>query len=464
MKMKRSEKLGMLTGLVVGVLLLLISVFMIFQTTCKVWGSQITPTQAEKNGLENSFRYTDGKLKSTTERMTRSLTRVVKPSNATAQGIDVSYHQGTIDWEKVKNSGQVDFAIIRCGFGMNETKQDDSKWKYNSSECERLGIPYGVYLYSYADTVAKAKSEANHVIRLIKGKKLSYPIYYDMEEKTVLNSTNMTRTKAAQIAQAFFSTLEAAGYKNLGIYSNASRFDSKLADGKLTASIFNQYPKWVASYNDTCKYQGNYHMWQYSNVGTIDGISENVDLNFKIGNWKKAGFTPKKVTLDKTSLTMTTGTSKTIKAYDPANSAYKLSVQWKSSNTKIATVDKNGKITAKSAGKVNITAVLNSQAKATCQVSIAPKPTKIKSVKKSGKNGIKVTWNKVSGISNYQIYMSTKARSGFKKIATISAQKTSYTKTKLKKGKKYYFKIRTAKKVSGTYYYSSYTAVKSIKR
>ena len=184
----------------------------------------------------------------------------------------------------MKNSGQVDFAIIRCGFGMNETKQDDSKWKYNSSECERLGIPYGVYLYSYADTVAKAKSEANHVIRLIKGKKLSYPIYYDMEEKTVLNSTNMTRTKAAQIAQAFFSTLEAAGYKNLGIYSNASRFDSKLADGKLTASIFNQYPKWVASYNDTCKYQGNYHMWQYSNVGTIDGISENVDLNFKIGN------------------------------------------------------------------------------------------------------------------------------------------------------------------------------------
>ena len=62
MKMKRSEKLGMLTGLVVGVLLLLISVFMIFQTTCKVWGSQITPTQAAKNGLENSFRYADGSL------------------------------------------------------------------------------------------------------------------------------------------------------------------------------------------------------------------------------------------------------------------------------------------------------------------------------------------------------------------------------------------------------------------
>ena len=464
--MRRSEKLGMLTGLIVGTILLLISFLMGVKPVCKVWGSQTayTASEAEKKGVENSFRYKDGKLIVNSNKSGRSIARVIKPSNTTAQGIDVSYRQGDIDWGKVKNSGQVDFAIIRCGFGMNETKQDDSKWKYNSSECERLGIPYGVYLYSYADTVAKAKSEAIHVIRLIKGKKLSYPIYYDMEEKTVLNSTNMTRTKAAQIAQAFFSTLEAAGYKNLGIYSNASRFDSKLADGKLTASIFNQYPKWVASYNDTCKYQGNYHMWQYSNVGTIDGISENVDLNFKIGNWKKAGFTPKKVTLDKTSLTMTTGTSKTIKAYDPANSAYKLSVQWKSSNTKIATVDKNGKITAKSAGKVNITAVLNSQAKATCQVSIAPKPTKIKSVKKSGKNGIKVTWNKVSGISNYQIYMSTKSKSGFKKIATVSASKTSYTKTKLKKGKRYYFKIRTAKKVSGAYYYSSYTAVKSAKR
>ena len=90
--------------------------------------------------------------------------------------------------------------------------------------------------------------------------------------------------------------------------------------------------------------------------------------------------------------------------------------------------------------------------------------SKIKSVKKSGKNGIKITWNKVSGISNYQIYMSTKSKSGFKKIATVSASKTSYTKTKLKKGKRYYFKIRTAKKVSGAYYYSSYTAVKSAKR
>ena len=376
MKMKRSEKLGMFTGLVVGVLLLLISVFMIFQTTCKVWGSQITPTQAEKNGLENSFRYTDGKLKSTTERMTRSLTRVVKPSNATAQGIDVSYHQGTIDWEKVKNSGQVDFAIIRCGIGMDQTNQDDTQWENNTSECERLGIPYGTFLYSYADTVEKARSEAQHVIRLVQGKNLTYPIYYDMEDNSVMNKID-SKT-AGEIAQTFLNTLEANGYKNVAVYSSKSLFETKL-----TADIFNRYPRWVAHYNDTCGYQGSYHMWQYTNKGQIDGITGNVDLDYKIGNWTSAGYTPA--------------------------------------------------------------------------------PT-IKSLKKSGKKAIKITYKKVSGVSGYQIYMSTKKKSGYKKIATLSSKKSSYTKGKLKKGKKYYFKVRTMKKVSGKYRYSSFSKVRSIKR
>ena len=403
MKMKRSEKLGMFTGLVVGVLLLLISVFMIFQTTCKVWGSQITPTQAEKNGLENSFRYTDGKLKSTTERMTRSLTRVVKPSNATAQGIDVSYHQGKIDWEKVKNSGQVDFAIIRCGIGMDQTNQDDTQWENNTSECERLGIPYGTFLYSYADTVEKARSEAQHVIRLVQGKNLTYPIYYDMEDNSVMNKID-SKT-AGEIAQTFLNTLEANGYKNVAVYSSKSLFETKL-----TADIFNRYPRWVAHYNDTCGYQGSYHMWQYTNKGQIDGITGNVDLDYKIGNWTSAGYTPAPAT-------------PTTPAAPVAPTA-----------------------------AVKKTTVSN------------PKAPTIKSLKKSGKKAVKITYKKVSGVSGYQIYMSTKKKSGYKKIATLSSKKSSYTKGKLKKGKKYYFKVRTMKKVSGKYRYSSFSKVRSIKR
>jgi lysozyme len=415
--MRRSEKLGMLTGLIVGTILLLISFLMGVKPACKVWGSQtaLSASEAEKKGIENSFRYKNGKLivdsTKTAARTTTSI-NVKRPENASAQGIDVSYHQGVINWEKVKNTGKVDFAIIRCGYGMNEWNettqtwtQDDPQWEYNTSECERLNIPYGVYLYSYADTTEKAKSEAEHVIRMLEGKNLSYPIYYDMEDKSVMNNSKITATKASQIAQTFLNTMKAAGYNNLGVYSSKYYFETKL-----TASVFNQYPKWVAQYSNSCTYKKNYQIWQCS------------------------------------------------------NSTVKISVQWKSSNTKIATVDKNGKITAKSAGKVYITATLNSSAKAICKVTVTPKPTKIKSVKKSGKNGIKITWNKVSGISNYQIYMSTKSKSGFKKIATVSASKTSYTKTKLKKCKRYYFKIRTAKKVSGAYYYSSYTAVKSVKR
>lgn len=445
--MKRSEKLGMLTGLIVGTILLLISFLMGLKPVSKVWASESSAYAAEKKGVENSFRYKNGNLITNSNKTGRSTTKIsiARPENALAQGIDVSYHQGNIDWEKVKNSGKVDFAIIRCGYGMDQTDQDDSCWEYNTSECERLNIPYGVYIYSYADTVERAQSEAQHVIRLLEGKNISYPVYYDMEDSSVMNK--ITGQQVVQIAQAFFDTMKEAGYSNLGIYSSKSLFENKL-----TSTVFDQYPKWVAQYNSSCTYQKYYHMWQCTDSALIDGISTNVDFNYQIG-----------VKLNRTTVNLVAGKTAGLNAYDPATGK-KTVVQWKSSNTKIAAVDKNGKITAKSAGKVNITATLNNKAKATCKVTVTPKPTKIKSAKKSGKNGIKITWNKVTGISNYQIYMSTKSNAGFKKIYTASASKTSYTKTKLKKGKKYYFKIRTAKKVSGTYYYSSYTAVKSVKR
>ena len=91
---------------------------------------------------------------------------------AIAKGIDVSEHNGVIDWEQVKNS-DVKFVIIRCGYGQDYTSQDDLYWERNVKECVRLGIPFGVYLYSYAMTPAAAKSEAERVLRLISGYKLS---------------------------------------------------------------------------------------------------------------------------------------------------------------------------------------------------------------------------------------------------------------------------------------------------
>ena len=120
--------------------------------------------------------------------------------------IDVSYHNGTIDWNKVKAAG-IQGAIIRCGYGDNIASQDDKQFKRNADECVRLGIPFGIYIYSYAKNTTQAKSEAEHALRLAtpyKGK-MSYPIYYDLEEKG-------TESVAAQNAIVFGEIIEAVGY------------------------------------------------------------------------------------------------------------------------------------------------------------------------------------------------------------------------------------------------------------
>lgn len=444
---------------VVGTCLFFISLAMIFCNIRKIEAEekqQVEIFAQEKGDHANSWRYEDGKLKENTKKSSRTSTRqVIKPSNATAQGIDVSYYNGYIDWEKVKNNNQVNFAIIRCGYGMNREKQDDEKWEYNSSECERLSIPYGVYLYSYATDTTKARSEAQHVIRLLKDKNPTYPIYYDMEDDV---QKNLSAEKLEQIASTFFNTLESAGYTNIGVYANKDWFTNKL-----TTSVFYQYPRWIAQYNNTCNYSGSYHMWQYTSAGIIDGIGNNVDLNYKIGNWSTGGHIPT-ISLNKKTLALTVGKSSTLKKTCIFKNGYTSSVKWTSSNSKIVSVNSSGKVIAKSAGKATIKAVLNNGRYASCTVTVKPKTNKIKKLKKSGKKSIKITWTKVSGTTKYQIYMSTKKKSGYKKIKTASAKSSTYTKGKLKKGKRYYFKVRSCKKVGGKYYYSAFSAVKSIKR
>ena len=193
---------------------------------------------------------------------------------AIAKGIDVSAWQGLIDWKKVKNS-DVNYAIIRCGYGMDLEKQDDEYWKRNADECRRLGIPFGVYLYSYADSVERAISEAKHVLRLVEGYHITYPIYYDLEENSVRN--NVSKEEIAVIAKAFCDIISDAGYR-VGIYSNTEWFTNYLTD-----PYFLQIEKWVAQYYDRCTYQGQYSMWQCTDVGQVDGIEGFVDLNMDFG-------------------------------------------------------------------------------------------------------------------------------------------------------------------------------------
>ncbi len=186
------------------------------------------------------------------------------------KGIDVSHHQGKIDWDKVKS--QIDYAILSVGYGDNITSQDDKQFHRNAKECTRLGIPFGVYIYSYAASIVQAKSEADHVLRLIKGYKLDYPVYYDLEDA---GTTGKCSNKLiADMAEVFCNAIGKAGYW-AGIYANTSWFTNKLTDSR-----FNKWVKWVAQYNTTCTYKGKHDMWQYASDGRVNGISGNVDMNY----------------------------------------------------------------------------------------------------------------------------------------------------------------------------------------
>lgn len=184
--------------------------------------------------------------------------------------IDVSEHQGIINWEQAK--GHIDGAILRCGYGMDIASQDDKQWARNVAECERLGIPFGVYIYSYATNTERAKSEAQHVLRLIQGHKLSYPVYFDMEEPG-------TEGAAVANAIAFGDIIETAGCW-CGVYYNRN-WHNNVIKGQL-----DRFTRWGAGYGtNNGQKQDNYKpgfgedIWQYSSKGSVPGVPGNVDVN-----------------------------------------------------------------------------------------------------------------------------------------------------------------------------------------
>ena len=186
-----------------------------------------------------------------------------------SKGIDISYANGKIDWSIMKD--EVDWVILRVGFGSNYESQDDAQFKNNIEGCEKYGIPYGVYLYSYATTIEKAKSEAEHCIRLLKGHRPTMPVFYDMEEERIRVLGN---NKILDLAKTFCNEITKAGYL-YGTYCNTNWFTNYLTD-----KWYDQYPKWLAQYNDKVTYKGTYDIWQYSSTGKINGHKGNFDMNY----------------------------------------------------------------------------------------------------------------------------------------------------------------------------------------
>lgn len=194
--------------------------------------------------------------------------------------IDVSEWQGDIDWAKAKADG-VEGVIIRLGYG--EGNNADKKAQRNISECKRLGIPFGIYWYSYADTPSLAKEEGTDVVAKLKQfgvnpSDLAYPVYYDLEKWTWEGHQPPTDPNVYNnIVNNWYSALQSAGYKNLGVYSYTSYLQGPLKHADIYAKT-----AWVAQYGARMGFDSfptNSRGWQYTSSGKVDGISGNVDMN-----------------------------------------------------------------------------------------------------------------------------------------------------------------------------------------
>ena len=189
-------------------------------------------------------------------------------------GIDVSTYQGNIDWSKVKDN--VGFAILRCGLGDDIRSQDDNCFERNYTECMRLGIPFAVYFFTYAQTKDKVDNEIAHIKRLLSGKTIKAPVYIDVENTRGLNWRYISNNDMTEVMKYFKSELEKLGY-SMGIYSSRSAFWNE----KMTDAFYESISKWVAEYSDKLHdFNRPYDIWQATSNGSIPGIGGRVDINY----------------------------------------------------------------------------------------------------------------------------------------------------------------------------------------
>lgn len=214
--------------------------------------------------------------------------QVTQPSKPSVEknmyyGVDVSSYQGRIDWDEVADSG-IDFAMIRILTGKRTSNLDkDAYFEYNYQHARAAGIKVGVYRYTYAYTKSGARQEATEIVDALGGRYLEYPIVLDLEDSMVLNST--TREKRTEIIQEYKKIVERAGYK-FALYANKNWLENYIEPEALEGVDI-----WLARWRSLDQgpgYNGpgNLTMWQYTNTGSVAGISGNVDRNVSYKNYK----------------------------------------------------------------------------------------------------------------------------------------------------------------------------------
>ena len=193
------------------------------------------------------------------------------------KGIDVSYYQGKIDWEKVKQAGY-EFAFLRIGFrgyGAEGIMKADQRFEENIKGAQAAGIDVGVYFFAQAVNEAEALEEADFVLELLKGYQLQMPVVYDPEliRDDTARTDHVTGAQFTKNTIVFCERIKEAGFQPM-IYSNMV-WEAFLFD----MEALQEYPVWYADYEAVPQTPYAFSIWQYSEKGSVDGISGNVDLN-----------------------------------------------------------------------------------------------------------------------------------------------------------------------------------------
>lgn len=190
------------------------------------------------------------------------------------KGVDVSSNNGKVDFGKIKAAGY-DFVMIRCGFGENIPEQDDTFWEENVRKAEAANMPWGAYFYSYACSEASAKSELEHVLRLLKGKRPTLPVALDMEDADGYHQRHggWNYQNVDRVCRIFLEGISKAGYFPM-LYTGFEEIENYISQ-----EVVKKYDMWFAHWARSCGYTGdNLGMWQYggeTNViesNSIDGV------------------------------------------------------------------------------------------------------------------------------------------------------------------------------------------------
>lgn len=197
-------------------------------------------------------------------------------------GMDVSQHNGKINFKKAKRDG-IEFVFIRVGY-TGYTKSSfslnlDKNYKMYIKDATKAGLKVGVYWYSQSTKVSEAKKEANALLKAIKGYSITMPVVFDYEfadtKKGRLDSAKLSKTNMTANALAFLNTVSNAGY-DACIYASENFLEEHLYANQISSN----FKVWLANYSSKTNYKGDYEFWQHTAKGRVSGMRGNVDINF----------------------------------------------------------------------------------------------------------------------------------------------------------------------------------------